>query len=469
MITSSQLIITYLLLLLGAMFVFIALGHILYQKRSPTSMVAWITSVIFLPFIAVPFYFLIGARKERYHKRYVDFHNEMSNQDYNVTSFEHSIFNLSEKNGIPSATRHNTFQLITDDREAYNIMLEEIEKAEKSIDICTYEFQFDESTHVILEALVRKAQEGVKVRLLLDTVGSLAVYLNQKNFAELKRYGGEVAFFTSLFKKPYLNYISLRNHRKIYLFDQTRVISGGMNLSNAYMGEKSTSKSTSNRYKGLLYLLTGPSVIHFYHIFHSDWCYAVKEEEICILPTKKEYSGENILQVVPSGPDIPSDGLYEALLNAFYNAKKRIWMVTPYFIPDENIMQALIIAHRKGVEVKLITPKESDHLFVDIVRMPYIRELHDIGVDVILYENRVLHAKAMLIDDDKSMVGSVNMDNRSLFFNYEVVTFIDSVETQKHIEIWMESLICEGTRNIQPPSRVREGVENIMKVFAPIL
>lgn len=465
MISSAQLIITYLLLLVSAIFIFIALGHILYQKRSPTSMVAWIISIIFLPFIAVPFYFLIGARKEKYHKRYVDFHNEMSHKAYNVANVEDSIFNLLETNGIPSATSHNTFQLITDDIEAYNIMLEEIEKAKKSIDICTYEFQFDESTHVLLDALVQKAQEGVKVRLLLDTVGSLSAYLHQKKFEPFKKHGMEVSFFTSLFKKPYFNYISLRNHRKIYLFDQARVISGGMNLSNHYMGKE----STSNRYKGLLYLLTGPSVIYFYHIFYSDWSYAEREEDINILPTKNAYLGEDIVQVVPSGPDIASDALYEALLNAFYNAKKRIWIVTPYFIPDENIMQALIIAHRKGIEVKLITPKESDHLFVDIVRMPYLRELHDIGIDVILYENRVLHAKAMLIDDEKSMVGSVNMDNRSLFFNYEVATFIDSVKTQKHIEIWMESLISQSSRNMKQPSTVRKGIENIMKVFAPIL
>ncbi|MBT8343704.1 MAG: phospholipase, partial [Sulfurovum sp.] len=296
-------------------------------------------------------------------------------------------------------------------------------------------------------------------------VGSLGANFNQKGFKALKEAGGEVAFFTPILKRPFQNYINLRNHRKIYLFDQKTLLSGGMNLSNEYMGKADGSK----RWEDLLYCLKGPSVYHFYHIFQNDWVYATKEEEKIDLKREESCEGESKVQVVPSGPDIPSDALYEALLNAIYNAKKRIWIVTPYFVPDENMIQALVIAHHKGVDIKLITPKSSDHLLADMGRSAYMRELDDIGADVVLYEGEMLHAKAILFDDVGGMVGSVNFDNRSLFLNYEVVTFVYSPQFIESIEVWMNGLIDNSSRGMEKPSKFREAVENIMKVFTPLL
>ena len=132
-------------------------------------------------------------------------------------------------------------------------------------------------------------------------------------------------------------------------------------------------------------------------------------------------------------------------------------------------MQALVIAQHKGVDVKLITPRNSDSFLVDSVRNPYIRELYDVGADVILYESGMLHAKAILFDSAGGMVGTVNFDNRSLFLNYEVVSFVYSSEFIESLEIWMESLMREGTRGIKHPSKLREAFENMMKVFTPLL
>ncbi len=430
-------------------------------------MMAWILSIIFVPFVAVPFYFLVGIRKResKYHKAYLAFHKPSDNSAYSVDDAHLSIFKPLVNNGIPPASSGHTFDLITDAQEAYRTLLGEIREAKHSIDICTYVFVLDASTEVIYEALLKRAKDGVKVRLLLDTVGSLGIYLHQRSLRALRDAGARVEFFTSLLRRPYLNYISLRNHRKMYIFDQHTVLSGGMNLSDEYMGEQ----AVSNRYKDLLYRVQGPCVEYFCQIFHSDWVYAVNDEGIKEIPRKHAYEGSEILQVVPSGPDIPSDALYETLLNAIYCAQQRLWIVTPYFVPDENIMQALIIAHRKGIDVKLITPEASDHIFVDFVRMPYIRELDAIGADVLLYNDSVLHAKAILIDDIAAMVGTVNLDNRSLFFNYEVVSFVYSKDAIHSLKIWMETLISASSRSIGKPTKLREAIENIMKVFAPIL
>ncbi len=430
-------------------------------------MISWMISIFFLPYIVVPLYFLIGIRKREpsHKKEYVKFHKVSEYTPYILDDPHHDLQNILKKNGIPPATKGNTYELITNDTKAYSRMLKEIDNAKYSIDICTYVFHFDKTTKVILNALTKKAKEGVKVRLLMDLVGSLGASFNQKGFKALKEAGGEVAFFTPILKRPFQNYINLRNHRKIYLFDQTTLLSGGMNLSNEYMGEADGSK----RLEDLLYSLKGPAVHYFYHIFHNDWGYATKEEEKIDLQIVEEYNGESVVQVVPSGPDIPRDALYEALLNAIYNSQERIWIVTPYFVPDEDIVQALVIAHHKGVDVKLITPKNSDHLLADMGRSPYMRELDEIGADVVLYEGEMLHAKAILFDNVGGMVGSVNLDNRSLFLNYEVVTFVYSPQFIESIEGWMKELMLNSTRGMEKPSKLREAVENMMKVFAPLL
>jgi len=433
-------------------------------------MMSWMMAIIFVPFLAVPLYFLIGIRKResKYTKEEVQLYKSLAENIHVHPNKNNPISGILEKNGMPPATRGNRYELITEDTEAYDRLMEEIAKAKVSVEFATYVFDDDITTQKILEALTAKAKEGVRVRLLLDVVGSMGAYFHQKIFGELKQAGGEVAFFVPILSRPFQSYINLRNHRKIYLFDRKRLLSGGMNLSNEYLGKSSGEK----RWKDILYYLEGPAVFSFYQIFHNDWNYATDRKEVLeygLAYEKQEGEMESIVQVVPSGPDIPSDALYEALLSAIYASKKRIWIVTPYFVPDENIIQALVIAHHKGVDVKLITPKTSDHWIADFGRSPYMRELDAIGVDVILYEGEMLHAKVILFDDLGGMVGSVNIDNRSLFLNYEIVTFTYSEHLIARIEGWMEELMENSVKGMQKPGKLREAVENIMKVFAPLL
>lgn len=465
--TFAYLFFTYIFIIVSGLLVFIAIGHILYKKRSPTSMISWVLAIVFLPFITVPLYFIIGIRKRSlaYKKENVNFDEIKEHSYYNIDPSSHSILSLLDKNGIPPASKGNSISLITSDIKAYDEMLKQIEEAKYCIDICTYVFKFDQTSEALIKALTKRANEGIKVRILLDMVGSFKAYFTQRKFKALRKAGAEIVFFTPMLKRPFQNYINLRNHRKIYLFDQIRLLSGGMNLSNEYMGVDDGTK----RWEDLMYKLEGPSVYHFYSIFHDDWVYAKKHDMKKHVLPKPKYYGEDIVQVVPSGPDIDADALYETLLNAIYNAKERIWIITPYFVPDENIMQALIIAHHKKVNVKLITPKNSNHLIADVVRSSYMRELDQVGIDVILYEGEMLHAKAILFDKECGMVGSVNIDNRSLFLNYEVVTFVYSKRVVNKLETWMEKLMINSTTGMQKPNKIREAVENIMKVFAPLL
>lgn len=454
---------SYLFLVIGGLLTLLAIGHILYQRRSSTAMISWILFILFMPHVAVPLYFLIGIRKRalkqvRASLTFPSLPEDHQNKD------EHVLATILQRNGIPPATAANRFEIITDGVDAYHQMILAMDAAQESILIATYVFGRDATTQAILQALTRKAQAGVAVYLLIDIVGSFGAYLHPDMLRPLKKAGGHVTFFLPLFHRPLRKHFNLRNHRKIYLVDQKVLFSGGMNLSDDYLGEA----NGSPRWKDLLYRLEGPAVATFVALFKNDWLYAAGSPV-----TLPEYApsseGKHHLQVVPSGPDIPRDALYEALIESLCAARERIWIVTPYFVPDETLLQALILACHKGVDVTLVTPRHSNHLLADLTRSSYMRQLEEAGGTLRLYEGEMLHAKAILIDHLGGMVGSLNLDNRSLFLNYEVVTFVYSPKVIADLEQWMQELMRKTGSGLLTPSKIREAGENIMRVIAPLV
>jgi len=448
------------LITLGELLIVVAMVHMLYKRRSPASILAWLLSMILIPYISVVLYFIFGTRKRtnRYQKE------SIALKDPPQTYHEHNLIDgVLRSYGIDGAKENQQFTLLTNPVEAYNEFMSCIENSSKSIYISTYVFKYDETTKSILEALIKKAQTGVEIKLLIDSLGSWKVYFSQHGLKKLRQAGGQVEFFMPVLRMPFRNYINLRNHRKIYLFDDEKVLSGGMNLADEYLG----AKPEKNRWEDMLFSIKGAAVENFFEIFASGWYYAAKQRLKFDEKQNDAYGGDTCVQVVPSGPDLRKDALYEALLCAIYNAQKRIWIVTPYFIPDESLSQALIIARHKGLDVKLITPRVSNHLIADITRSSFMRELEDAGVDIELYDGSMLHAKAILFDDVGAMLGSVNLDYRSLFLNYEIATFVYSRRVIGEVEDWMTSLLESSsteTKKITPGRRI---MENLMRVLAP--
>jgi cardiolipin synthase len=280
----------------------------------------------------------------------------------------------------------------------------------------------------------------------------------------LRDAGGKAVFFMPILKHPLKNYINLRNHRKVFLFDERVVLAGGMNLEERYLGAKPMKK----RWVDMIFRLEGEAVFSYLEIFFADFEYATGEKSSA-KPMAISCTERNGVQIVPSGPDMSSDALYEALLSAIHSALQRVWIVTPYFVPDETILQALIIAKHKGVDVKLITPKESNHWIADIGRSSYMREAEENGIDILLYQGNMLHTKAVLLDDYAVMLGSVNIDNRSLFLNYEVVSFVYSAPIIAQMEGWIKSLIKHSVSGMPKGSKQRVIMENFMRIFSPQL
>jgi cardiolipin synthase len=447
--------------IVSGMLVLGSLGHMVYQRREPPSMIAWLLAIILLPYLAVPLYFIFRSRKlKRREKTALKLAKKGEIPDSKATHIDKVLRN----NGIAGATFGNRFFFYTDGVQAYNMIMDQIASARHTILISTYVLSPDPVGKNVLSALTRKASQGVQVKLLIDCIGSLPLYFHQKPLRNLRKAGGQVAFYMPLMTRPFQNYINLRNHRKIFIFDDCTVLSGGMNISREYMGPS----PYDQRWTDILFYLEGPAVFHYREIFTEDWNHTA-EKKLAIPDFLPEATGDATLQVVPSGPDIQSDALYEALLFAVFSARERIWIVTPYFVPDKSLMQALVIACHRGVDVRLITPASSNHLVADLSRSSFMRDLAGKGVKVLLYPHGMIHAKAMLFDDRGVVMGSANFDQRSLFLNYEVVSFAYSRSIIDPCAAWMNQLIADCTRRMQPAGRWRRISENLMSVFAPLL
>ncbi len=430
------------------------------RRRTPASMIAWFLVIFSVPYAGAFLYLFLGRRKIPK----TPFKEEFSHRHQSDAARMSPIESVLHRHGIPPATDGNTLTLIDNPSDAYNALIRAAQNTHRSLWLATYIFRFDASTETLCDIMMRKARAGLDVRLPIDAVGSLPLYLLPSRLKALEKAGVKVAFFMPL--RPFFRntHFNLRLHRKIYLFDGTVAFSGGMNLSRDYFGPDNDPK----RWNDLLFRIEGPAAVYYRNVFVSDWNFSSSDIlDIPSVPSRP--AGDERLQVVPSGPDIPSDALYDALLNAIFNATKRVWIVTPYFIPDEATMHALRIAHTKGIDIKIITPKTPDHPVFEIARSSYMREISDWGGDIAVYDRTMLHAKAILIDDDHVVAGTLNFDQRSLFLNYEIVCIGHGGAMFTAVERWMHGLLETSPHGLSPAGPLRRILENLGRIIAPQL
>lgn len=457
---------TFWFYLIDISLIIATLLHMLYQRRSPQNLMAWTLTLLLLPFIGVMLYIIFGSRKLLYAKRRKA---KISLQPVSELlpdqPFAQRIERLLRANHIAGSSNDNQAHLCPNGEAAFQRLLSLIEKAQQQIHLQTYILENDTTGQAILEALTDKARQGVEVRLLLDAIGSFKLYLHRKPLTKLQQAGGQFAFFQPPLHSLLKSQINLRNHRKIYLFDQQTLLTGGMNLSNDYLG----ANPHAQRWQDLMIEIRGSSLTHYQNIFNEDWFYTTGER----LPTRPAdhpaaITGE-IVQVIPSGPDIDSDALFETLLQGIHMAQEEIEIVTPYFIPDSDILNALLIAVKRGVRVTLISPQKSDHLLFDLGRSSYMRELAEQGGKILLYPHTMLHAKLVMIDRQNLFIGSANLDYRSLFINHEVVNCIYSSALITDITTWLNPIKQASIPYYPPHQKGRRLFENLTRIFAPIL
>ncbi len=460
---------------IGFLLALVFLAYLIQQKRSPASTLAWLLLVLFLPYLGVPLYLMFGGRKMiRMARQKAQVYDRTQPRPTSQFDSDTERFLLSY--GVPPARQGNRVELLTEGVEAFERLCRIINEARGTIHITTYILGRGDVGDTLIALLARKAAGGVSVRLLLDSVGSWRI--GRRYLAPLVEQGARIAFFMPVLHIPFRGRANLRNHRKVVVVDGEIALAGGMNLARSYMGP-----ITDHGYwRDLSAVVHGPAVTDLESLFFSDWEFATGEhlkarptspQRVSTDPSQEEQAasppGGSMVQVVASGPDVADDPLYETLVSTFFSARERIWIVTPYFVPNEMLAHALNLAARRGVDVRLIVPARSNHLTADLARESYLRELHEAGGQVLLYQAAMLHAKAVIFDDQLTVIGSANMDNRSLFLNYEVALFLFSREQVQDVSAWALRLQEDCLRELPRPGWTRELAENIVRLFSPLL
>ncbi|HKU44972.1 MAG TPA: phospholipase D-like domain-containing protein [Polyangiales bacterium] len=452
---------------LGFLLAVFLLSRILREHRPPASTMAWLLAIVLVPYLGVPLYFLIGGRKHRrLAARKAPLYPRARSAGATATETQHAVERVLITAGVPRPTSGNSFRLLENGETSYQYIIELFQGAKRSIDVSTFILGGDETGCSVLDVLASKASQGVRVRLLLD--GLFAFRTSRRALNRFTRAGGKLAVFMPLLRLPFRGPANLRNHRKIIVVDGRHAVLGGMNLAGEYMGPT----QLPGRWRDLSLALSGPAVVHLHAVFRSDWEFAASHADSSkddVLELAPEPRGTARLQVVASGPDVVLDTYYDAMLAALFQAKQRIWVATPYFIPDESIARALLLAIRRGVDVRLVVPVRSNHWTADIAGGSYLRQIEQTGGKVCPYLPSMMHAKVTLIDDDIGVLGSANLDMRSLFLDYEISVFVYSEPEIAELTAWFQGLLQDCAGELAQPGRTRRLAEDLGRLLAPLM
>ncbi len=418
----------------------IAVGIIFFDKKTPVATLAWLMILFLVPIVGLVLYIIFSqhiARLKIYklsdqemqigletQKLQAEMLEENPRFHYNSTIAkwkELAEFNLSYSNSL--ITHNDEIELITDGTDWFDMLLEDIENAKESINVNFFVVKDDFVGKKFIKALTKKAKEGVEVRLLMDALGSKGI--TNRKLKEFEEAGGKYAFFF----KPKIRHIYLRinyrNHRKIAVIDKKVAYTGGFNIAKEYLG----AKKKFGYWRDSAIRITGTAVAMLNMNFLLDWDYARGEstdllEEVYYKDLNSEFEGDILAQIVSCGPNTDKEQIKMAMMKMIVNAKENIYIQTPYFVPDESIINALILAANSGVEINIMIPCMPDHPFVYRTTLLNAGRLIENGANIYIYENGFLHAKTLIVDDEVATIGSCNFDIRSFRLNFETNAFV---------------------------------------------
>lgn len=462
-------IFSYIFSIAGFLLAILLIARLMREKRQPSNTLSWLMVLVLIPHLGVPLYLLFGGRKLRRlaAEKELLYPRNDTRKLIQLEGWNESHPLFSAASNPPSVG--NQVEFLLTGEETFRVLEEEIKQARHTIHIMAFILGRDEVGRRLVDLLALRAQEGVKVRLLMDALGSFKTrgyFVNP-----LRKAGGETARFMPMLPIQSRWSANLRNHRKMAIFDEERAIVGGHNLALEYMGPK----PLPGRFQDFGARITGPAARELNGIFIADWNFATGKERkrIEASPAKPDGSGEGIVQVIASGPDVPHDPLYEAILLLIQEAREEITIITPYFIPDEVLYRSLMLKLHSGRAVTIMVPKRSNHPLTDLARAHNLRQLQQAGARVLTYLPGMLHAKVILIDRKVVMFGSVNIDLRSLFVNYEVGLFCYSPEEVEKAYTWSAEIAARSNvfeeDRTKPPGFVRSLGEDLSRLLAPLM
>ncbi len=368
--------------------------------------------------------------------------------------------------GIFPSSERNTITAYTNGNDAFDAFAKAISEATHHVHFEFYIWESDDTGTRFRDLLVACAKRGVEVRALYDAIGGAAVH--GKFMKPLIEAGGHAAPFLPVNLLERRLRINFRNHRKIIVIDGKVAFTGGINIANEYRDWHDTA-----------YQLEGPVVYQLQEVFAEDWFFATKEELVDERyfpePDEAMIRGDARARILASGPDTRAQSIHKAFFLAMTHARERIWLITPYFIPDQAILMALETAAMRGVNVRILIPslESSDVRVTYWAGRAFYERLLEAGVELYEFSGKILHAKHLLVDENWSFVGSSNMDIRSFRLNFETNCIVEHVELNTKLASFFEDSIAQCSQvdleAFYERPRTERLFEATMRLFSPLL
>ncbi len=459
---------------------------VILDNRNPTRTLAWILALTFFPILGVLAYIFMGQNFRRSkmfsRKGLQDLtrlkilsdmqltgldEEDLSEIDKSVIEKE-DIIRLLLKNSNAVISPNEKVVILNDGHETYESIFEACENAEKYIHIEYYILKFGLVGTRLFEILKRKAREGIDVRVIYDSVGSMGMKYKKKR--EIRAAGIRLESFFRIYFPLFSSRSNYRNHRKIVVVDGEIGFTGGINMADYYV------KGTRmlGEWRDTFVRIEGGSVRALDAIFCSDWYFVTKEKVLAGVPKKLDYSKfDNLCQIIQGSPDTDWKIIYQFYFSAITSAKKSVYVTTPYFIPNDEIISAMKITALRGVDVKLLLPEKTDSYITKWCSETYLGDLLMAGVEIYKYQPCFVHSKILIVDGVISSIGTANMDYRSLETNFEVnAVFYDKKIANELTEYFMKDIsqsLPMDYEEWQARPLYKKFVQSITRLVAPAM
>lgn len=479
----------YILQILAALIIvlniFFSFFIIFFERKEPTTTWAWLLIMVLLPGIGIVLYLILGQNFSRERlfkeKKVIDRNKRLEiSKTWKGKSAGHrgnnEYLDLRRMNFNNSGSKYtvgNDIKIFYNGVDKFESLIDDLKRAKKFIHMEYYIFKREGKHSIgakILKILEQKAKEGVEVRLLVDSMGSYRI--TKRSLKKFIKYGGKFEiFFPGIL--PHINTrINYRNHRKIVVIDGEYGYTGGFNVGEEYINKD----EEIGFWRDTHVRINGEAVNDLNDRFLLDWCYASGEEIDNFEKYHRKklyYPGDVGIQIVTSGPDHNEEYIKNAYIKMINNAKKNVYLETPYFVPDEPVLQALRISALSGVDVRIIIPEKPDHIFMKWAAGSYISDLLNVGAKVYAYKKGFIHSKTIVVDGLVSSIGTANLDIRSFRLNFEVNAFIFDDRVAKNMENQFFKDI-EDSKHITQEEHENRGIrtrikESIVRLISPIL
>lgn len=489
--------VTVLIVLLSYIIGIIISMNILLENRDPSKTLLWILMFMIFPGVGIVLYVFSGRNIRKHklfkaktkssklsHRQLLNsmeiLKNIVKNQQKmleegslmgdDASPIKERVVRLLFNIGQFPYTTNNELEIYKDGHEKFANLIEDMKAAKEHIHLEYFIVKDSQIAREIQAVLIEKARQGLEVRFLYDDFACWRLKINRSFLRELKEAGVKCAAFLPTKFPIFGGQLNYRNHRKIAVVDGKISYTGGLNIGDEYMGKFKKFgywRDTHIRIRGI--------ATHMLQlIFIVDWYLTTNEllSDDKYMP-KMKIIGDTAIQVVGTGPDSKWEDIHYAFFSAISQAKKRVYIETPYFIPDESLLKAIKTAALSGVDVRIIFPQKIDHYIVNIASYSYFEEIMKAGGKVYLYQNGFIHSKVFLVDDELASIGSSNMDLRSFMLNFEVNAFIYDKEYVNMVADQFYRDQEDSIQLLEENYRTRNVwvrlAESISRLFSPLL